>query len=105
MSEATPATDSLHGACDVLEEVLRGDTSLPPRPVVERLLVLAAGAAAATWEDTGRAPALEPGAELTPTVAARVAGALLRTADIELFEFALWQMWGVCPEREVAHGG
>lgn len=96
-------TTELQRACEVLEEALSGGGPLPPTPDIERLLRLAVGAAAMAWEGREE-PAFELGEELSPTPAARVAGALLHAADIELFEFALWQMWGVNPREEARQG-
>lgn len=96
-------TAELQYACDVLEGALSGKRPLPPTPEIERLLRVTVRAAAEAWERREE-PAFELGEELSPTPAARVAGALLHAADIELFEFALWQMWGVNPREEARQG-
>jgi hypothetical protein len=99
MSGTTQTTTALVDAIGALEASARGDVPPPAAETIERLLLLAVGAAAANWEEADRVPELALGDDLSPTAVARVAGALLQAADMELFELALWQMWGSNQER------
>jgi hypothetical protein len=63
-------------------------------PAVQAELISAVKAAAAAIVEDPALADLPGGHDLTQTEVAIVASALLKAADIEIFELAMWQTWG-----------
>lgn len=59
----------------------------------QALVARAVAAYDATAEDQPGTPPLPPAHELTQTQVLRLASALLKQVDVEVFELAMWQLW------------
>jgi hypothetical protein len=63
-------------------------------PAIQAELIRAVKAAAAAIIEDPALANLHEGHDLTQTEVAIVASALLKAADVEIFELAMWQTWG-----------